>query len=81
MDQFMSFWNKPCFYCGLVVDPVGLDRVDNSKGYVYKNLVSCHYRCNIAKASMTRDEFIELCRNVVKTHGRMRKVRKEGTAR
>ena len=35
----------------------GVDRVDNNKGYIEDNCVSCCKRCNIAKASMTIEEF------------------------
>jgi 5-methylcytosine-specific restriction endonuclease McrA len=36
----------------------GIDRVDNNRGYEKDNCVSCCRRCNIAKASMTRTEFL-----------------------
>jgi hypothetical protein len=69
MKQFMEFWQKPCYYSGLTIETIGLDRIDNSKGYIYGNVVSCHHRCNTAKNTMTRDEFISLCGMVVKLHG------------
>ena len=31
--EFEMFWQKPCGYCGAAIKTVGLDRVDNDKGY------------------------------------------------
>lgn len=36
----------------------GIDRVDNRVGYVISNLVPCCKYCNIAKMSMSREEFL-----------------------
>jgi 5-methylcytosine-specific restriction endonuclease McrA len=36
----------------------GIDRRDNSKGYIVENCVACCRVCNIAKSQMTVDEFI-----------------------
>lgn len=55
-----------CFYCGS--KPFrksqrsffnGIDRVDNSSGYVDGNVVSACYMCNRAKANVTKAAFIE----------------------
>ncbi len=35
----------------------GVDRLDNAKGYTLENSVPCCKHCNIAKRSMTVDEF------------------------
>lgn len=35
----------------------GIDRIDNSKGYILGNVVSCCKRCNAAKNDMPLDEF------------------------
>lgn len=40
----------------------GIDRVDNTKGYVYGNVVSCCTKCNTAKLNYTLDEFKEWIR-------------------
>lgn len=36
----------------------GLDREDNTLGYLYSNLVPCCKVCNRAKSTMTRAEFL-----------------------
>ena len=69
MDQFMEFWGKPCFYTGRPIESIGLDRVDNAKGYVIGNVVTCCLAANKAKMTMTHDEFVALCAEVVNLHG------------
>jgi len=62
----------PCEYCGVKSSNVlrdkkhldgfpynGLDRVDNSHGYVETNVVPCCKMCNIAKQDHTVEEFKE----------------------
>ena len=52
---------EPCHYCGAKVKfpetRNGLDRLDNTKGYIKDNVVACCYPCNIAKHEMSREEF------------------------
>lgn len=38
----------------------GLDRMDNHRGYVSDNVVSCCGQCNWAKGKMSYDEYINL---------------------
>ena len=56
---FMSFWQKPCYYCGTEIKTIGLDRVDNNKGYVIGNIVACCTNCNLAKSTLTKEEFFD----------------------
>ena len=60
-EQFMTFWQKPCYYCGEKIETVGLDRVDNTKGYTINNIVSCCHKCNNWKKNNTQKKFIERC--------------------
>lgn len=43
----------------------GIDRVDNEKGYIKTNVVSCCYRCNLAKHNQTLKEFQEWIERIV----------------
>jgi hypothetical protein len=67
-EEFITFWQLPCDYCGDSIDTIGLDRVDNDKGYELTNLVPCCYPCNIAKANQTRESYINRCRRVAARH-------------
>lgn len=43
----------------------GIDRVDNSLGYIVGNCVSCCRECNRMKSTMSRDEFLGWARRIV----------------
>lgn len=76
-DEFMLFWQKPCFYCGDIVATIGLDRVDNSRGYVLGNVVSCCKTCNFSKHALGRDEFIAHCEKVAAKAARKKESKEE----
>lgn len=64
VDEFSELIVQPCYYCGLEHSLIekelahnGVDRVDNSIGYINTNCVSCCKICNNAKASMSKDEW------------------------
>jgi hypothetical protein len=70
-DEFRALTKQPCNYCGREPKNIGrkirrhpdsyvyngVDRVDNSCGYVLENCVSCCEICNRAKKDLTLDDF------------------------
>jgi hypothetical protein len=74
-ELFIKLTSGDCFYCGCKPFKVwngngkrnthgsylynGIDRVNNSIGYLPDNVVSCCWTCNVAKASMVQSEFYE----------------------
>lgn len=60
----MSLWQKPCVYCGDEIVTVGVDRVDNAKGYVMDNVVPCCAICNSMKSSMKLVDFLRRCATI-----------------
>ena len=62
----------PCYYCGQPPSQIwerlgqykskviysGIDRTDNTFGYLPTNIVPCCKRCNIAKRSFSKEDFI-----------------------
>lgn len=64
IEQFKQFWQKPCHYCKDKIETIGLDRVDNDKGYLINNVVSCCVTCNWMKRNLSKDIFIDHCRKV-----------------
>lgn len=56
--EFMAFWQIPCYYCGIEIKTIGLDRADPKKGYTSKNIVACCETCNIMKRDYTMEEFL-----------------------
>lgn len=68
-DQCMEIFKRNCTYCGSkpsrerkrntsVFIYNGIDRVNNNKGYIFDNVVSCCMRCNYMKSNLTVDEFL-----------------------
>jgi len=50
--EYLNIIAQPCTYCGLlnnVETGVGLDRIDNSRGYHPDNVLSCCLECNLAR--------------------------------
>ena len=41
VEEFSSFWQVPCSYCGREIGTIGIDRIDNSSGYAPNNITSC----------------------------------------
>lgn len=56
-DQFRYFYDAACSYCG-IVPAQGIDRRDNSLGYVQGNCVPSCAQCNYAKRNMSETAFI-----------------------
>lgn len=68
---------KPCFYCnrsssnnavtqrGDSLKYNGIDRVDNNKGYVIDNVVTCCKYCNSSKMNLTVEEWLKNIANIL----------------
>ncbi len=82
LDEFKAKTQLPCYYCGTLPNCCyrftkyknyrynGIDRVDNTKGYISENCVPCCKICNMAKGTMTQAEFADwMCR----VHGKWAK--------
>ena len=67
-EQFSGFWGKPCYYCGAPIERIGLDRVENRKGYVRGNVVACCKFCNMAKSDLSVWEYVRACALVTMRH-------------
>ena len=63
-NEFNTFWQKPCYYCGDKIKMIGIDRLDNKKGYELSNIVSCCETCNRMKMIMHHKKFICQCKKI-----------------
>ena len=75
-NQFKYLTSQNCHYCGIEPSQSlkqnfngeyiynGIDRLDNSKGYIFSNCVPCCKVCNIAKRDRNDLEFIDWIRKV-----------------
>ena len=83
-EEFRQLIIQDCFYCGAhpseirrltgklisTLNANGVDRVDNSKGYIPGNVVPCCGACNHAKATLAQEEFILLANRIALMHPR-----------
>lgn len=74
-DQYFKFAKTPCVYCdGFTNNKTkrghyrhnGVDRIDNTLGYVILNCAACCAICNKAKSNLTLAEFQEWLQRVAK---------------
>jgi len=63
-NEFYELLKQPCYYTGRT-DEMGVDRVNNSIGYTKENSVPCCASINYMKRAMSKDEFFQLCKEVV----------------
>lgn len=68
LNDFILIVSQPCFYCGESQEQRGIDRWDNSKGYILTNCLSCCSICNMMKKSMTMDKFIMKVKQIAERH-------------
>lgn len=78
-EEFEKLSAGACYYCGDEPSLItktnngefirnGIDRVDNSRGYSVDNCVSCCKHCNVAKLSMTKEDFLRLVEKIYNNH-------------
>jgi|14BtaG_2_1085337.scaffolds.fasta_scaffold00002_56 transcription elongation factor Elf1 len=65
-EEFFSFWQSDCSYCGDKIATIGVDRVDNTKAYSVDNVRSCCIVCNRMKMAMGLDEWLSHMRKIIK---------------
>ncbi|AGE51590.1 hypothetical protein PBCVCvsA1_541L [Paramecium bursaria Chlorella virus CvsA1] len=66
-DFVGTMTDEPCFYCGQQTTGIlrnGIDRLDNTVGYVEDNCVSCCGTCNKMKQCLDALTFVERCSQV-----------------
>lgn len=63
--KFIELRESPCTFCGYDSQDVGIDRIDNSKGYSDDNCQSACTTCNFMKFNRTNEQFILNVKNCV----------------
>lgn len=80
LKEFKKLTSSACYYCGAKPSFViktspknfkpdiyiynGIDRIDNTKGYILGNCVSCCKTCNNLKRILSRQKFLEMVRKI-----------------
>jgi len=75
LEEFKQITSLGCYYCGrppsnrtakrgrcLIYN--GVDRVNNSIGYVLENCVPCCKMCNVSKLNFSKEEFFSWIKEV-----------------
>ena len=68
IENFNEIVKNPCYYCG-ILQPKGfngIDRKDQTKGYILDNCVSCCKICNYIKGSLNDDIFVRRIEHILK---------------
>lgn len=83
MEEALDIISNPCYYCGTydekmndngkLYSNIGIDRVDNKKGYTTDNVVPACRLCNYMKYTYSSEKFVEYCMNIWKYTGSMTK--------
>lgn len=68
-NRFIQLFQQPCYYCGTTGSLNGVDRLDNTKGYVEGNVVSSCLTCNRAKNKMSQEEFLSWIKRIAVHQG------------
>lgn len=65
-EEFQQMTTRPCYLCGLKPSDgnCGVDRVDNSVGYILSNCCSCCNLCNMMKRADALKVFVERCKKI-----------------
>lgn len=63
---FLTIEDKPCHYCGMVEDRMGVDRLDNSVGHTKNNCVPCCQTCNRVRLDVFSPEEMKLIGAVIR---------------
>ena len=68
LGQFRELFYSDCYYCG--ENPAkGVDRQNNSEGYVEGNWVPCCKQCNFSKAGHSQEDFLSWVQRVAVHQG------------
>lgn len=62
-SQFFELLKNECHYCGSK-ENIGIDRINNNKGYSIDNCTACCSCCNYLKWKMSYDYFITHCQKI-----------------
>lgn len=78
IEEFRKIIYNDCYYCGRKPNANfrskteklhhGIDRVDNSIGYIKENCVPCCKDCNLAKRTLSKENFLNLIKMIYEHH-------------
>jgi hypothetical protein len=66
LEEYLTISILPCYYCGSSKVRNGIDRKDNSIGYMVENSVSCCSKCNLMKRDYSVRAFLGHVKQIYK---------------
>lgn len=63
-EKYLEIVESPCTFCGYNLEDVGIDRIDNAKGYSNDNCQPACTTCNFMKFDRTNEEFLRHAKQV-----------------
>jgi hypothetical protein len=72
-EEYSEIVTKECHYCGITQERGfnGIDRKDQTKGYIIDNCTSCCKMCNYMKGSTSDEVFIKRAEHILTFQGRI----------
>lgn len=67
LEEFKKIKNGKCYLCG--EQAIGVDRKDNSKGYIEGNMFPCCGMCNRMKNHFEFEDFLKKCKQIIMVTG------------
>ena len=65
-NEYLKYYQQPCYYCDIL--SIGLDRICSVLSYNAQNVVPCCPICNMMKASIEQDAFLNHCKRIAFKH-------------
>jgi hypothetical protein len=67
-NDFLNFVTSSCYYCNhsSETETIGIDRINNSRGYIKENCVPCCWKCNRMKHVYHPQFFLDKCKIIIK---------------
>lgn len=62
-EHFCFLKQEACIYCG-TSERIGIDRLDNSQGYIEGNMAPCCIQCNRMKGTLSVSDFLRHCQTI-----------------
>lgn len=77
LEDFVNFVRNKCCYCGTETNKgrngqsclMGIDRVDNNKGYTIENTAPCCWSCNHMKYQSSKEDWIGKMKAIIIYNG------------
>lgn len=69
-DDYSNVVTKECHYCG-VIHEKGFNGIDQTRGYILDNCVSCCKMCNYMKGSTCEEVFIKRAEHILTFQGKI----------